>query len=73
MRSGGPSGKFGTVLGTLREVRDGSGDARGGTGRVGGLSEKSGTGCGTLGEDWETLREVRDGSGDPRGGPRNSW
>ena len=65
---------------TLGEVRDGSGDPRGGPGRVEGPSGSSGTGRGTLGEVWDgsrdprgvpemgrgTLGEVRDGSVDPQ-------
>ena len=45
--------------GTLGEVRDGARDPRGGAGRVGGHTERSGTGRGTLGE-------VLDGSEEPR-------
>ena len=52
---GGLSGRCQTVWGTLEEVRDGSGDLRGGTGRVGGPLVICGTG-------WE----VWDVSGDPR-------
>ena len=52
-------GRFGTGQGTLEEVQDGSGETRGGQGRVGGPSGRSVTGRGTL-------EEVRDGSGDPR-------
>ena len=48
--------------GTFGEIRDGSGDPRGGPVRVGGPSRRSGS-------DWGTRWEVRDGSGDPRGGP----
>ena len=47
--------------GTLGEVWDGSLDPRGGPGRIGGPSSRSGTGRGTR---WE----VRDSSLDPRGG-----
>ena len=46
----------------LGEVRDGSWDDRGGLGRVGGPSRKSGTGWGTIGV-------VRDGSGETPRGP----
>ena len=42
----------------LGEILDGSGDPRVGPGRVGGTSERSGTGGGTLGE-------IREGSMDP--------
>ena len=55
--------------GTLEKARDGSGDTLGGprdtlkgSGQVGKILGRSGTGRGTLGE-------VRDGSWDPRGGP----
>ena len=51
--------------GTFKEVRDGSGDPRGGPGRVGGHSErskgpsvKSGTGQGTLGESHGEVRDI---------------
>ena len=46
---------------TLGEVRDGSGNPRGGQGRVGRSTGKSVTGRGTLGK-------VKDGSEDPLGG-----
>ena len=48
--------------GSLRFLRDGSGEPRGGQGRVKGASGWSGTGRGILGK-------VRVGSGEPRGGP----
>ena len=47
---------------THKEVWDGSGDPRGGTGLVAGPSAWFGTGL-------ETLSEVLDGLGDTRGGP----
>ena len=70
------------VCWTLEEVRDGSGDPRGGSGRVGGPSWRFGTVRRTLGRSetglvtlqkfgtvrW-TILEVRDEPGDPRGGP----
>ena len=59
---GRPSMRFGTGWGTAGEVRDGSGDPRGGPGRVEGPSGRSGTGRRTHGE-------VLHGSGDYRGGP----
>ena len=72
----------GMGLETLREVQDGSLDRRGGPGRVGGASGRSGTGRGTLGvvrnssldsgvpgTGRRTLGEVRDGLEDLRGGP----
>ena len=43
-------GRSGTGRGTPLEVRDGSGDSRGGPGRVGGPSSRCWTGHGTLGE-----------------------
>ena len=46
---------------TLGEVRDGLGDPRGGPGRIGRPSERSGTGR-------VTLPVFRDGYGDPPGG-----
>ena len=46
---------------TIGKVRDGSGDPRGGQGRVGEPSDRSRTGRGTL-------EKVRDRSGDMRGG-----
>ena len=46
---------------TLGEVWNGSGDLRGGTGRVAGPSERFGTG-------WKTSPEVRDGSEEPTKG-----
>ena len=61
-RVGGPSGKSGTGRGTLREIRNGSGDSLVGLVRVGGPSGRFEMGRGTLGE-------VLDRSGDPRGGP----
>ena len=67
---GGPTGRSETDHGTIGEVwdssgdpgevRDGSEDPRGGPGRVGGPSRRSGTG-------WGTLREFRNGSLDSRG------
>ena len=48
--------------GTLSEVLDGSGDPRGGPGRVGGPSGRSVSG-------WGILEVVREGSEDPQGGP----
>ena len=48
--------------GTIGEVRDGSGDHRGGPGQVGRPTGRFGTGQKTLGE-------IRDRSEDPRGGP----
>ena len=70
-KSSGPSGMSGKGRGTHVEVREGSGDPRGGRGRlgyrpwglgrVGGTSHWSGMGRGTLGNAW-------DGSGYPRGG-----
>ena len=68
----GLTDRSGTCWGNTGEVRDGSGDHRGGLGRVagpsersgqvGGPSERSGMGRGTIGE-------VRDGSEDFWGGP----
>ena len=49
--------------GTLKEVRDRSGDPTGGPGRVGGPS-------GMFEMGWEALIVVRDELGDPRKGPR---
>ena len=60
----------GMPRGTLKEVRDGSGDPRNGFGRVRGPSRRSLMGQGTQWEVWEesgALGEVRDGSSDPRG------
>ena len=57
---------------TLREVRYGSGDPRGGPVRVEGLSGRFVTGRGTLGEARDglgSLEEVWDGSRDLRGRP----
>ena len=79
----GPSGRFGSGRETISVVRDGSGDLRGGLGRVGGPSRRFGTGRGTRGEvwdgferpsersgtGWETLGEVWDGLGDSCGEP----
>ena len=45
--------------GTLKEVRDGLVDPRGGLGRVGGPLGRTGPGC-------EILEVARDGSGDHR-------
>ena len=53
----GTVGRFGTGRGTLWEVRDLSGDSRGGSGRVGELRDGSGDPRGGLGR-----------SGDPQGG-----
>ena len=47
----------GTCWGTNGEVRDGSGDPLGGLERVGGPSERSGTGLGTLEEVWDRSGE----------------
>ena len=54
--------RSGTSRGNFLEVRDGSGEPRGGPGRVEGLSGRSGTGR-------VNLEEVRDGSEDYWGGP----
>ena len=51
-------GRFGTGLGTLGEVQDGSGDPLGGPGRVWGPSGRSGTGRGTHWEVQKKLWEV---------------
>ena len=56
-RDQGPAGKCGTVWGTLREVRDGSGDPRLFPERVGGSIERSGTGRLTL---WVVRNEMGD-------------
>ena len=56
---------------TIREVQDGSGDRREGSGRVGEPSERFKTSRGTLprfGMVWGTLLKVRDWSGDSRVG-----
>ena len=58
---------------TLEEVRDGSGDPRGGPRRVGGPSVRFGKVRWTLGEVRDEsldIGEVRDRWVDPRGGPR---
>ena len=58
--------------GTLSKFRDRSGDTRGGLGRVGGPSRRSGTGRRNLEEVRDGLGElpkVLDGSGDPPEGP----
>ena len=63
---GRTSGSYGTGRGTLKEVRDGSGDPRGCPERFGGHSGRSGTGRGPSelpGTGRGTLGEVRDGSG----------
>ena len=67
-RAGEPTWRYETSRATLGEVRDGSGDPRGGRdgsgdpqggpGRLGGTSERSGAARGNLEEVW-------DGSGDP--------
>ena len=54
--------------GTLREVRDGSGDPWRGPGRVGGSSGRFGMGRGTLGSystGWLILGEIREGLRNP--------
>ena len=64
-------GRCEMVWGTLGEVRDGSGDPRGGPGQIVGPSGRSRTGQRTLKEVRDgsgTLAEVLDGSRDPRGG-----
>ena len=56
---------------TLGEIQDGSGDPRGGPGRVGKPSGWSRAVCWTIGEVWDwsaTLGEVRSGLGNPRVG-----
>ena len=61
-----------TGRGTLGEVRHGSGDPRGGLGRVGGLSRKSRACGGKLGavrDVSRTIPVVLDASGDTWGGP----
>ena len=72
-----PSERSGMGRGNLPEVRDGSGDTRGGPGQVGGTSLTSGTGRGNLPEVLDrghsgrsgmgrgTLGEFRDGLGEP--------
>ena len=56
-------GRSGMGCLTLGEVRDGSGDPRGGPGRVEGPSGWYGQGRGTLGEVWDELGEHRGGPG----------
>ena len=59
------------VCSTIGEVRNGSGDPRGGPGLVMGLTGRSGTCWGLsmrFGTGRGALGEVRDGSEDPRGG-----
>ena len=65
-------GRLWTGRGTLRKIRDGSGDPRVGLGRVRGPLGRFGTGWGTLGEVRDgtgNLEEVGDGLGDSRGVP----
>ena len=65
-------GRSGTGPMAFPEVRDGSGDPRGGPERVKGPSGRFVMGRGTLGEFRDgsgTLGEVRNGSRDLRGGP----
>ena len=79
MRSGTGWGTLGKIRDgsvSLKEVLDGSGDPRGGLGRVGGHSWRSGICRGTIGVSGTgcgTLKDFQDGSEDPWGGPGQFW